>query len=637
VLLACDDAQWLDAPSRELLERLARGLRELRVLLALTVRTGEARAAEPLPSGTTIGLGPLAAAAVARLVAGPPEVVDAVVTRAGGNPLFAEELVNLLHERGDAVLPDSLRAVVTARLDTLPERERATLRIASVIGQEFPSDWLRGADPRLGDIDGSLAALTRLDLIHRDGAHPAFKHAVTREVAYDTLAVGARRYLHEAVARHVERTHDPEAPGILEALAHHYSHTADTGKQRVYLRRAGDAARDAFANDAAIRHYRRLRGLLTGAEALDATLDLGATLQLTGAWNEAEALFREALAETGSPRAGAALGGLLALTGAYPDAVARLEEARTSFAERREQKELAAVLERLAHTYFQQGDDERATARAREHAALARELGDRAGESAAINTLGLVLWHRGELEPARTQLEAALALAQGVGEVHVLNDLAGLLVALGRPQEAVSRLGEAYARARDIGYRRFQGLVVGNAAELFHLAGDDGPALACAHASLEIGAALGDVLQVLHNATVIAAIRRRQGDPRAAEALLAQVAAAARAADNRRYLAEARLHQARALRDLGRPAGDVAAEALAIARAVGQTALALEAEALLAGAPDPPPVPGPALDATPFLDRDAPAPDAATLVRRAAFALDVVNPSNDVVADAPGP
>jgi tetratricopeptide (TPR) repeat protein len=644
LLIACDDGHWLDDPSRDLLARLARELPALRVLLVVTVRSGEARGAGRLPHGETITLEPLSAADIARLVSAPPEII----ARAGGNPLFAEELVNLWHDGTDAALPDTLRAVVTARLDTLPERERAALRIASVIGPRFAPEWLSGADPQLGgaqEVGKSLAELARLDLVRPDGTLHAFKHAITREVAYDTLAVAAREHLHEAVARHIERTEDPDAPDVLEALAHHYTRTPEMAKQRVYLRRAGDAARDAFANAAAIHHYRRLRALLTGPEAFDATLDLAAVLQLDGRWTEAQTLYAEALATADSPhamtRAEAALGGMLAFTGAYPEAVRRLEAARRSFAALGDRAALAGVLERLAHTSFQQGDDEQALSRASEHAALAHELDDRAGESAAMNTLGLVLWHRGELAPARERLEAALALALAaghrVGAIHLLNDLAGLLVALGRVDEAVERLGEAHRHAREIGYRRFQGVVVGNAAELFHLAGDDDPALACAQISLQIGAALGDVLQVVHNATVIAAVRRRQGDPAGAFALLERVVAAARASDNRRYLAEALLHQSRARLDLGLPAEAAAAEALAIARAVGQAALADEAAALLAGAPPPVPDVGPPLDATPFLDGASSAPDGAELARRAETALVALNPSNDVVLGSAHP
>ncbi len=163
--------------------------------------------------------------------------------------------------------------------------------------------------------------------------------------------------------------------------------------------------------------------------------------------------------------------------------------------------------------------------------------------------------------------------------------------------------------------------------------------LACAGASLEIGAALGDGLQVVHNATVIAAVLRRQGNPAGAHALLERVAAAARVFDNRRYLAEARLHQARALVDLERPAEAALAakEAHALAAAIGQAALVDEAEALMAGMPVTPLERGAPLDAARFLGDGGAVPDAATLVGRAERALAELNPSNDVVLGAARP
>ncbi len=650
LLLAFEDCHWLDTPSRELLERIAREVADLRLLLVLTVRTGEARdgAMPRVQRSASLTLEALGSAGLELLVRArhpdtPAGVVKAVVARCGGNPLFAEELVALAHDRGDAAsLPDSLRAVVTARLDTLGEHQRAALRIASVVGPRFKPDWLWGIDPALGGRDAvarTLATLERLDLVQAGASEHGFKHAVTRDVAYDTLALEAREHLHHAVARYVERTHDVALPDVVEALAHHYGRSADAEKQRVYLRRAGDAARNSYSNEAAIRHYRGLIDVLEGGDALEATLDLGGVLQLTGEWVQAEALYARVLEDAErlglgriAARARAALGGLLAFTGAYPRAVGRLEEARVSFAALGDRVELAGVLERLAHTYFQQGDDERALACAGEHARLARDLGDQAGESTAMETIGLVLWHRGELEPARRRLESALALAETaghrVGVVHALNDLAGVLVALQRPRDAIARLGEAYAIAQEIGYRRFAGVIVGNAAELFHIAGDDGPALACAGRALEIATSLHDVIEVLHSATVIAGVRRRRGDPEEADALLERIADAARASDNRRYLAEARLHQARARWDLGRPeaAAIAAAEALDVARAIGQADIAAEAEALMRrtepASPEPAPARGGApAGAAPFLDRAASAPDPVALTRRAETAL----------------
>jgi class 3 adenylate cyclase/tetratricopeptide (TPR) repeat protein len=641
VLLAFEDAHWLDVPSRAVIERLAPELPGAAVLLVLTARPGGAL--PRLGGAATLALDGLPPADLHRVVRAraprlPADVADAIVARCGGNPLFAEELVGVARLRHGAPLPDSLRSAVTARLDALPEAERAVVRLASVIGPRFAPEWLRGSDPALGDaaeLARALAALSRADLVHPDGPRHAFKHAVTREVAYETLALAAREHLHLAVARYLERAEDLSAPDVLDALAHHYGRTPDTAKQRVYLRRAGDAARAAFANEAAAGHYRRLRELEHGPAALEATLDLGAVLQLAGAWAEAEALYREALARAASPRdtarARAALGGLLAFTGAHADAVASLEAARAGFAALGERAELATVLERLAQAYFQHGDDARATERATELLGI----GDRAQESTALNTLGLVSWHRGELAPAREQLEAALDLARAaghrVGVVHLLGDLAGLLVALGRVGEAIERLAESHAQAREIGYRRLEGIAVGNAAELFRGAGDDAAALACAGRSLEIGAALGDVLQVIHNATVIAAVRRRQGDPSGADALLERVAAVARARGNLRYLAQARLFQARARHDRGQDAAaaEAAADALRIAREVGQADLVAEAERFPA---EPPPGPGADVSAEAFRDSYERMPDPAELVSRAHAALDALNPSNDVVA-----
>jgi class 3 adenylate cyclase/tetratricopeptide (TPR) repeat protein len=559
LLLAFEDCHWLDDPSRELIERVARQCEELRVVVVVTFRTGEARDARRipgLPGAVALALEGLAPRALERLV--PAALADAVIARCGGNPLFAEELVRFAREReGDVALPDNLRAVVTARLDTLDEQQRAALRIASVIGRTFDPAWLAGCDPALGGLDAvehTLGTLARLDIVRSEGAVRAFKHAVTRDVAYETLALAAREHLHQAVASYVERTSDLERPDVLELLAHHYGRTLDEGKQRIYFRRAGDAARGAFANEAAIRHYRALAPLLSGAAAIDASLDLGAVLQLTGEWAEAESLYSDALATAerlglagAGARAQAALGGLLTFNSAYPAAVDRLEAARASFAALGERERLAGVLEPLAHTYFLQGDDERANVCAREHLRLARELGDVSAQSSAMDMLGLVLWHRGELARAREQLEEALALVRRaedrIGIIHRLNDLAGLLDALDLPREAIARLGEAYTLARETGYRRLAHVVVGNAAELFLQAGDDDAALGCAGVALEVAATLRDVIALLHSAAVIAEVRGRQGDVAVASRLLTLVADVARAAGNRRYLEEAeRLH-----------------------------------------------------------------------------------------------
>jgi tetratricopeptide (TPR) repeat protein len=175
-------------------------------------------------------------------------------------------------------------------------------------------------------------------------------------------------------------------------------------------------------------------------------------------------------------------------------------------------------------------------------------------------------------------------------------------------------------RADEVGYHRFAGITVGNAAELFSGLGDTSAALECAERSLRRAEALQDVLAVIHNAIVIADVRRRQGEPAEAERLLARVIEVARASDNRRYLAEAWLLRAHACNGLGEDerARRAADEALAIARSVGQSDLAARAEEF----PREPAAPARTEGLVNPFAGAAPPPDPAQLVRRAEAALE---------------
>ena len=629
--LALEDGQWLDPASLELLARVAAVAGGLRVLVVVTARTEAVDDGDPLSlrgceAATHLGLRELGPRAMARFVrlkyaqlggegSGPPgELVEALVARAQGNPFYAEELVSVVHEQGaDTALaaagapgdvPENVRMLIAGRVDALDERDRAVLKVASVIGRRFAPGWLWGAYPTLGtpaDVRRALARLSALDLTPADrsasdDAH-VFKHALAQEAVYQTLSLDTRRALHEAVARYVERSQDRRRRQVLELLAFHYGRSANADKQRRYFRRAGDAASAAYAGEAAVAQYRRLLPLLAEPERGDVLIDLGEMLQLGAAWGEAERCFRESLAiatRTGQPRcrtrAGAALGGLFARTKDYPEAVRWLERARADFAVLDDRRELVKVLERLAYTCFEQGDYDNAVRHASQQRELAGELEDLRLESTAIETLGLVSWHRHELEQGRRELERALALAETadhkVNVVHALNDLAGVLLDLGRPADAVEHLRRAHALARDIGYRRFSGMIVANVAELHRTRGEAAQALACAAHALGTFASLHDVYGVLYAAGTVAMVRHEQGALDDAERLLELVAAKAGSADNRRFRADALLEQARVRLARGRPAGaaEPARRAAEVAARIGHPEVSREARLLLIAA-----------------------------------------------------
>ena len=147
----------------------------------------------------------------------------------------------------------------------------------------------------MGTAEKVLGYLERLDALDltplrssRSELEYGFKHAIIQEVAYGSLAFGMRETLHEGVAGFVERSCADRLDQYVDLLAHHYGRTRNVDKQQVWFRAAGDAAKTAFANQAAVDHYERLLPLLSEPQAGEVLLELGAVWQLTGRWADAE-------------------------------------------------------------------------------------------------------------------------------------------------------------------------------------------------------------------------------------------------------------------------------------------------------------------------------------------------------------
>ena len=132
-----------------------------------------------------------------------------------------EELLNYLHDRGinpydvqalsALELPSSLHTLVLSRMDQLSESQKVTLKVASIIGRLFPFAWLHGYYPGLGApeaVKSDLSELARLELTPLDTPEPElaylFKHIVTQEAAYESLAYATREQLHEQLAQYLE-------------------------------------------------------------------------------------------------------------------------------------------------------------------------------------------------------------------------------------------------------------------------------------------------------------------------------------------------------------------------------------------------------------------------------------------------
>jgi len=490
LVIVLEDCHWLDQLSRDLLDVVARAIGAAAVLLVVVYRPEAALphglALAQLPQIEELPLTELAEADMTEVVrlklaqlfgadgdtAG--SLLDLVVGRAQGNPFYAEELLNYVHGQqidpadGNALrsveLPTSLHSLVLSRIDTLNEEPRRTLKVASVIGRVFRAPTLPGVYPELGTTDevhGHLATLRLLELVNPDREEDEsylFKHAVTHEVAYESLPYAFRATLHAEVGSYIE-LHEPEA---LDLLAHHYWHSNQEAKKRDYLQRAARAAQASYANAAAIDYYERLAPLLPGDQRIDVLLELGKVLELVGRWEDARSTETGALELAQSSRDGraeawceTALAEIARKQGRFDEAGDRLARARAAFAELGEEDGLGQVLHLEGTLAAQRGEYAEARARYEESLVIRRRLEDRKMMASLLSNLGVVAEYGGEYERARSYHEQALELRSELADRWAiavsLTNLGMIAVLQGRYAEAREHFDEAMRLNREVG------------------------------------------------------------------------------------------------------------------------------------------------------------------------------------------
>jgi tetratricopeptide (TPR) repeat protein len=550
-LLVLEDAHWMDPLSLELLEFAGRNIQDLPVLLIVLYRPLEGDCPEIVriarfSHATEIRLTELTPEEAHQLITArleqqwdeagglPETLVQRVMTKAQGNPFYIEEMINYIHDRGinpqDMAalgaldLPDSLHNLIMSRIDTLGHDEKTTLKVASVIGRLFKADWLWGSYPEVGTselVRQHLATLSRLDLTPLDKPDPEleylFKHITTQEVAYESLTFGLRSTLHEKVGLFVERSYAGSLAQHVDVLAYHYGRSHNTGKQRVYFRQAGDAAKAAFANQTAIDYYQRLLPLLSEKEQCDVLLELGEVWKLMGKWSEAEEIFQNVLAlatQTEERRAQALaeaeLGQLFCETQSYRDALPWLERARVALNQLGDMQATSRVLSYLSNAYALQGEYEQARACSAEQLRLAMEAGDPAGLGNAYYREAMVYAHQGNFELALECFQEALDKAGKAGArlITVLanGDMAYVYWQQGAFGRALASLFAGLRVAAEIGSLQMTGFLIQNAGEIYRLQGDFPRALACYARALQVATELGDmhtVLTSLGNAAIV--------------------------------------------------------------------------------------------------------------------------------------
>jgi class 3 adenylate cyclase/tetratricopeptide (TPR) repeat protein len=308
LVLVFEDLHWADDNLLDFIEHLVDWASGVPLLVVCSARPELFERRSGWGGGTrhaiTLSLSPLSDGETAQLISGlserpvmAAETQQALVARAGGNPLYAEQFVRMLKERGDAEhlpMPETVQGIIAARLDALPPEEKRLLQTAAVIGKVF---WL-GAVAHVGGQDRQLTelhlhALERKDFVQRvrrssvaDEAEYAFMHVLLRDVAYGQIPRGRRAEQHHLASewiRSLGRTEDHA-----EMLAHHLRNTIE-------LRRAAGQPLDAALAEQALTSLREagdravlLSALPTAASFYHAALELAPA----GSFEHAHLLFR---------------------------------------------------------------------------------------------------------------------------------------------------------------------------------------------------------------------------------------------------------------------------------------------------------------------------------------------------------
>ncbi len=507
-VLVFEDLHWADEGLLEFVDGLVDWATDVPLLVVASARP-ELLARRPgwgggKPNALTLSLAPLTDRETAELVHAllersvlPADVQAAVLARAGGNPLYAEEFARLVAERGagggDLPVPDTVQALIAARLDALDPDAKRVLQGAAVVGKVF---W-PGA---LGEVvpEATLQALERREFIRRERrssvegeAQYAFRHVLVRDVAYGEIPRGERADRHESVAGWIESLGRGEETA--ELLAHHYTQALE------YARAAGRdtealARRSVPALAEAGRRAQSLGALESARRFFDSALELTEThdeiwaalvvdratalmygsVEDIGPVAEAADVFRAAGASQEAARAEMSMGERLWLNARPGEADRHFSAAEQLVADAPASPAKAYVLSELAR-FAGLGDTyERAIELATGALAMAEEFGLPVVSASSLNSSGIARVGLGDFAGGLGDLEASIAITRGRDApelIRALGNLASITTGLGDLERSRALTAEALELAVELGVGEPTRWLTGEMANLDYLQG----------------------------------------------------------------------------------------------------------------------------------------------------------------------
>ena len=465
LVLIFEDLHWIDNQTQASLDLLADSIVSARVLLMVNYRPEYRHGWVNKTHYSQLRLESLAgdnAAAMLNALVGDTAELDPrrrmIIERTQGNPFFIEEMLQSLFDEGVLArngvvkiarpfsqlrLPRTVQGILAARIDRQSSEHKHLLQTLAVIGRESRLDLIGQivpiAEPQLQQM---LAELGASDFIYEQPAYPqvefVFKHALTQEVAYNSVLIERRKQLHERIGAAIEEIWSGRLDDHLSELARHYERSGNTRKALDYLGRAGHQARTRSSHaEAAWLFTSALELLKTLPETpervqqeLALQLGLGPALQCIKGWTA-------------------------------PEVASVYARARELCRQLGETTQLFTVLYGLSRVSFVRAQYQTAREQTQQLLSIAQNLPDADVLLVAHWALGQTLSMLGEHVPARTHLECASSLYdparhRSLAEGGFNEGVASLVYAawtewfLGYPDQAVARVEQARALAEEL-------------------------------------------------------------------------------------------------------------------------------------------------------------------------------------------
>jgi class 3 adenylate cyclase/DNA-binding SARP family transcriptional activator/tetratricopeptide (TPR) repeat protein len=466
VALVFEDLHWADDTLLEFVEHVIDWTRDVPLLVVATTRP-ELFERRPEWGGAkwnalSVTLDSLTNEATSELISAlleqtvlPESLHERLLAHAGGNPLYAAQYVRMLDDRGlllgddstadllgkeEFPLPETVQAIIAARLDSLPRGEKALLQDAAVLGEVFSTQALAevASVPR-EVVEQRLHALERTDFVRRERRSPAldddwyaFRHVLVRDVTYGQLSRTRRAGQHRRAAEWIESVAGDRVDDRAELLAHHYLNAVRLSRMTrqstaALEARAGRAAAEAGARAASLAAHGTAVGYFTSA--LELTPEDSAS--------RARILLQLGQARLRADQAGAG----------------ELEEAREAFLEQRDMSNAAIADVLLSILRTNQGRREDALAHIRRAAGYVENVEPSWAKAFVLSNWSRLLMRAGEPDEAIRVGRDALALAQGLDldelRAHALNNIGGARLAKG-DHRGVEEFERSFAISRSL-------------------------------------------------------------------------------------------------------------------------------------------------------------------------------------------